>query len=327
MLAPNGTVYLKDIPADGDVRLRAQRWIELLEKSPFLAKNVEEMYRGAHWQHSRQAYESARLRFEPSLWVLSAGYGLIPAFKGVKIKPYQASFSQGDAFEACESNAVSPPHLKNDERLVYERAWWRELSEWRKPFGEHPRSLPELFRQEGFDCALMIGSEYYLRVVEDDLIEAAHQLFHPERFVVVSAGVSDSMRKRLSRHVLQFDSRMAQKLGGAMGSLNARMGAWLIGQADYAHFNLEALQALVDTELESIPRQLRPQRESMTAEQVRAYLRAQPDLHSLSASQLLHRFRRVDLKAFEEKHFRRLVAEIKNEYSQFPLFPSVGRDV
>lgn len=316
MVAPNGTVYLKDVPAAGEVGPRARLWMEKLEKSPFLAKNVEEMYRGAHWQQSRQSYEAARQKFEPSLWILSAGYGLIPAFKGLKIKPYQATFSQENALDASESNAVSPSNLKNDERLAYERAWWHELSMWRKPFGTHPRSLSELFDQEGFDCALLIGSEYYLRVVEDDLVEAAGKLYHPERFIVASAGVSDAMRRRLNRHMLNFDARMAQKLGGAMGSLNARVGAWLMGQLEYANFNLRAIQALIDAELENIPKRTLPQRESMTVDQVRDYLRSQPDLLTLSASQLLHRFRRVDQKAFEEKYFRRLAAEIKDQYQQ-----------
>lgn len=312
--AQRGTVDLKDVPADLPPLGRAKTWIERLERTPILPIPAENLYQGPHWKQSVQAYENVRKYSKASLWVLSAGYGLVEANRNVRLKPYQATFSVEGTF-SDSSNTVSPMGLPLNAKTEYEREWWRVLSDWQAPFGQSPRSLSRLVTEQEVDAILVIASKNYLRVIEDELKDAAARLSQPDRLIIISAGASNQLRQSLSGHMVQFDKRLAKKLGGALGSLNARTAAWLVDQLTFEKFTHSNAQRILDQTLAEIPHEIRALRTPMSAEDVRQYLRTQPDILEASATRLLWRFRREDLNSFEEKHFKSLVAEIKANLS------------
>ena len=316
--AERGTVDLKEIPADLPPWERAKAWIERLERAPILPIAVEKLYQGPHWKQSVLAYENASRFSRVSLWVLSAGYGLVEANRNIRLKPYQATFSIEGSF-GDNSNCVSPLGLSLTERTGYERAWWQALSDWEAPFGQSPRTLSRLVAEQEVDAMLVIASNNYLKVIETELKDAAASLAQPDRLIVISAGASNQLRQRLSGHMVQFDKRLAQRLGGALGSLNARTAAWLVEQLNFEKFTLSDAQRILDQTLADIPKEVRVARTPMSAEEVRAYLRAQPDIFEASATRLLWRFRREDLNSLEGKHFKRLVAEVKASLSSTPI--------
>lgn len=302
------SINLREIPENLPASQRASNWMELLRRRPLMPKWVEKIYRGDHWCSSEQANKAAKNHFDSSLWVLSAGYGLIPGDQRFLIKPYQATF-------ASESPDYVATGCEKSERGSYESLWWEALRTGTHRDDAYPRTLSALAEEMGGGRMLLIASENYLRLVESELLDAG-KILGDGNIVILSAGASSGIRKRLAPYFVQFDSRMGQKLTGALGSLNARVAAWLMNTVNVERFSRDAIDELLQREQDGLEKMRPPVRESMTAEQVRAYLVAQPDFESLSASRLLMRFRREDGKAFEEKHFRRLVAEEKERLQQ-----------
>src|SRR4051794_22250433 len=90
---------LRNLPAK-TLTERARKWIGRLGSTVADVMPAEHLYCGDHWQLAKQLRAVAASRgFEPSLWVISTGYGLIAA--DAAIKPYSATFSESHADTIC----------------------------------------------------------------------------------------------------------------------------------------------------------------------------------------------------------------------------------
>src|SRR2546423_14228942 len=78
----------------GPPSARVREWIGRLEGAPGERIPVRDLYRGNHWSivKSLEA-EAANVGVEATLWVASAGYGLLSM--EAQVHPYAATFSKG----------------------------------------------------------------------------------------------------------------------------------------------------------------------------------------------------------------------------------------
>src|SRR5438445_13309175 len=94
----------KRLPAPRALRLRnvrhriagerAARWWQQLMHEQTETLPATDLYAGGHWSVVRRLPEVARTRgLHPSLWVISAGYGLVAA--NARLRPYSATFAPG----------------------------------------------------------------------------------------------------------------------------------------------------------------------------------------------------------------------------------------
>src|SRR5262245_57877343 len=78
-----------------DVRERAGHWWQRLMDHRSERLPATDLYAGGHWSVVRRLPTVARARgLEPALWVISAGYGLVPATAW--LHAYSATFTPGD---------------------------------------------------------------------------------------------------------------------------------------------------------------------------------------------------------------------------------------
>lgn len=307
-------------------------WTKYIDSSQCERYPVDKLYRGAHWQASLAALASASKAWDARLWVLSAGYGLVPVHRGVSLVPYEATFSRAKAVPGQpEQPSVSPPSLSSADRTAFERHWWRLLMAWHpRGHDQYPRSLSGLFGLEQPDAALVIASSPYVSATLEDLRTARANMTEPSRFALVSAGLSAPLRRDLGPSALQFSNGLSEQIdglrrnpadsavardksnqGSAAVSLNARVARYLLASVRPEDFEASTLQVQLDRLDVVRPQMPRAARQSQSPEDVMTYLQAQPDLMETSATALLRRFRQEAHRAFEEKHFRYLVKQAR----------------
>jgi hypothetical protein len=302
----------KTRPSEPDLRLRnveaevpeqrAELWIERLESSANSCVTAAELYAGDHWSIARSLPAVAR-EHRIRLWVCSAGYGLISV--DVPIAPYSATFSSPHP-DSVRNGSGS---LSAAETLT---RWWQFLSRWGGPQAGAPRSIAEIARRDPDSPILVVASAPYLQAMRADLVAAAAHLNTWESLSIVSAGAR--RMPGLERHLLQFDARLQEELGGALMSLNIRVAREFFRRGwPLAHPELAiGLQEMIAAPLS----RHRLTRGRLTDEQVRHFVREALEANpSLACSPLLTRLRRTLQLACEQKRFMRLCAEVRETTS------------
>ena len=112
---------------------RARSWITRLRNCEDPFHPVEKLYSGDHWSVVRSLVrDPEQMKRCVSIWVCSAGYGLIP-FRA-EIAAYAATFSPNHADSVtCES--------ENGTGSLTRRQWWNSLSTWARPLPGSPRTI------------------------------------------------------------------------------------------------------------------------------------------------------------------------------------------
>jgi hypothetical protein len=132
-----------------DVRERLGRWYQRLMGHPSETRPASDLYAGGHWSVVRRLPEVARRRgLRPALWVISAGYGLVPA--SARLHAYSATFAPGHA------DSVGRKGGTGGERQV----WWAELALRKGPDRKAPRSITNLVCQDPSASVLVVGSAH-----------------------------------------------------------------------------------------------------------------------------------------------------------------------
>ncbi len=98
---------------------RAARWMQRLNTSDLDTVRAENLYAGEHWDIARGLADLAATGFaRPTLWIASAGWGLIPI--DAAIRPYSATFS-----------TRHPDSVSHDTQGAQD--WWSALADWEGP--------------------------------------------------------------------------------------------------------------------------------------------------------------------------------------------------
>jgi hypothetical protein len=276
---------LPDVP----VCERANEWIRRLSNSGAPLISVLDLYGGEHWSVVRSLPSVATgARTPVDLWILSAGYGLIPA--DAKVRPYAATFSSGHA-DTVGANGSR-------------RQWWQLLTRWAGLEPGAPRSLDELAKQNPTASIVIAVSPPYLDACSDDVTVAAGVLRRPEQLSVICTGAS---RTTLPDHMLPGDARLQYVLGGTRQALNVRVLAHLLRE-HRGPFTRDAASDALDRLLSRQPALVHQDRRRCSDAEVaifiRTRLRTDP---SLSHSRLLRDFR-DDGYACEQSRFAALFA-------------------
>ena len=216
-------------------------WQEKLDQVVSPLVPARDLYSGAHWNKTLavQKVLSNLSHITSELWILSAGYGLIP--ENEPLKPYSATFSCG--FDSIHQLEWSTEISTSKDRA---RDWWNKLQE-AKTKGT-PKSLIEIAPSENALWIVILSKEYMPALEQDliSLVSAGKQL------LVISAG-SYADRSMLHPALLPRLFPLSEKfemyrscLHGPKVALNANFAHWLVIE------RLEELLTAPDNLLESI---------------------------------------------------------------------------
>jgi len=196
------------------IEQRAHRWWKHLHESKHPTTQAVKLYAGDHWRVVQELPAVAEAAgFKPSLWVASAGYGLIPA--KTPIRPYSATFARGR-----EDSIVQESQARDSSRLW--RQWWKALSTNKSPWPGAAHSIQELAAADSGASILVVASPTYMSAMSEDLLAAAENLQHRENLLVVSAP-SPLLRKELAPHWIPSTAHLQAQMGGSRLSLHARV--------------------------------------------------------------------------------------------------------
>jgi hypothetical protein len=275
---------------------RAATWVEQLERSAEPTVPARELYAGEHWQVVRELEPTATAAgLDASLWVCSAGYGLVNA--DAPLRPYAATFAAGHA-DSVSPNPRNRPH------------WWAALADWKGPMASAPRTLRELAGHQPHAVFLVALSSAYLAACADDLLGAADELASPELLTIISAGTRSS--SPLARHLAPATAQLQPTVGGTRQSLNSRILAHLLRRhADaLTHTRIRrALSGLLAAAPPLVCYQRSPRTDPQVATFIRRRLTTDPEA---TASRLLREFRDLGY-ACEQGRFAVLYRAVRED--------------
>jgi hypothetical protein len=280
---------------------RVERWIKRLGGVTGAMVPALDLYGGDHWSVVRSVVSDGGLPYRVRLWVCSAGYGLVAA--DAPLRPYSATFSSGHP----DSTHATTPVLGQRESF---RRWWRALARWEGPVPGAARSVVDLARATPAASIVVAGSAPYLRAMEDDLLQACRALDTPEALTIVSA--AEVRLGELESNRPPFDARLARKIGGGLMSLNVRVLREVLRGGTAPPRTPDVAARVAELARGMAPFQ-KPRRAPLSDEQVRAYLRDELDRSPGGRWSPLHRRLRDAGSACEQKRFRRLYEEVREE--------------
>jgi hypothetical protein len=278
----------------GPVRTRVTEWIRRLEQAPVASIPARDLYTGNHWYGVRDV-QTAMLGtgVPPTIWIASAGYGLVPFDS--PLKPYAATLSRGRDSVGPASEAAE---------------WWRLLSEWPGPAGGQPRTIANLAKRHPGAVMLIAASAAYLAAMEDDIAVAASAL-RRDQLAIISAGANG--QSSLGDYLLPCDGRGAHFLGVQMQSLNARLLSMALELAPEWIPDSGRLRTLFEQRLGDLPPMRKYDRAPLTDDEVRSYVRQELKSTPKAKHTTLLRRLRDSNQACEQGRFKRLFAEIRAE--------------
>jgi hypothetical protein len=281
------------LPA-GPVSLRANEWAARLARSADDRVAVRDLYCGEHWQQALHMVTRAAVHgWSPTLWVASAGHGLLSLDE--EIPAYAATFApyESDAVAKTQSDAVT---------------WWGWLCTYRRRYGVVASSIERLVAADPEADYLLVLSGSYLEALDEDLGRAAAHLLRPESMIVVCAGASGHFADR--GYVTRPSVRLQGVLGGARQALNVRTAAWLLGQLSPETFRVSLAAGLLGILAADAPELVKHNRIEQNDEQVRALIETWCEEDpGMSASRLLRTLRDRGF-ACEQMRFRRLFRSV-----------------
>lgn len=292
---------LREIP-DGAADARAWSWWRRLERAALNRVEASHVYVGENWRLVQElAAQAQTAGWMVRLWITSAGYGLLS--DKTPITPYSCTFA--DTSEDQVARGQPSGH-----RLRYNQQWWTALTGFRAKHEAAPVSLAALAEDDPKATMLVLASPDYVRATYADLAAAAERLRRPEQLSIITSG-SGWSGDLLDQNVLSIDDRTRVALGGTMQGLHARAARELLRQPSVLRepFTAADLRARYDAMVGETPRPERPNRTTMTDEEVVAFLRTELAQNPKAGWTLLLRTLRNSGRACEQKRFRRLHAE------------------
>ena len=297
----------KRLPVPAELRLRAvrpgtpsdrgTRWWNRLRDHQSPVVQATDLYVGDHWAVTKTLPEIARASgLRPSLWVASAGYGLVPS--NAPLRSYSATFAAGHA----DSVSLSRNGASGSE---FTREWWAHLSGIPGPLRGLPRTVTDIVRDDPRACVLVVASPDYVSAMEDDLLAAARESKQPDGLLIIS-GRGRFAAGPLGTHLIPSEARLQLRLGGARLSLHARVARRILEEAPEWKLSAEILQARYRRIVARSPDLPHLVRQKMTDEEVQRFIRAQIRKSPAASCTPLLRLLRDSGRACEQSRFKAL---------------------
>lgn len=274
---PPSELRLSSINAAPDER--AIEWLQRLRDVDVAQHRAQELYVGDHWRAACEAYRLAQqFSSRAELWIISAGYGLIPGSK--LIKPYSATFASGSADSVWRGPTEGDLHSRQKE-------WWEALP--------HDGILSELLRGDG--TIVIAAGAPYLAALTTDLAAALQHDRSGDRISVLSAG------SRGNHAHLPVSGKFRAAAGGTDTSLNGRLLALLAAEAPVHRFRHSEMTKAVTRLAERLPATTRSVGKTVTDQQVAQQINSiRRHLPTASRTQALRELRRTGI-ACEQSRF------------------------
>jgi hypothetical protein len=280
----------------GTLSRSLQCWIDRLASVPEEERVcARDLYAGDHWQVVRSL--PGNVAGTPvHIWVVSAGYGIIPI--DATLAAYDATFSRGHE----DDIGLLDPDAQR-KRVLQE--WWDGLADWEGPVKGQPRSLNQLARTRPGEAFVVALSGTYVRVLQRDLGSLISAAGH-EAVSVFSAGTTGRLPGRV-----HYDGRWQRRLGGSLMSLNIRACRLALSTATGA--TRSALQSALDCNGGRIRQSRQPNRPRLSDRQARTmilrFLKREPQGTWSSALRWLRDEQRM---ACEQKRFKHLFLDVRS---------------
>ncbi len=286
------------------IKRRATQWYDRLAKYKGEGVPAIDLYAGDHWAVVRSLPTLAgEFGFEAKLWIISAGYGLIPA--AVRVHPYSATFSSGHADSIARRFAQ-----RKEEDLSL---WWEAISKRPGPDPKQPHSLRKLISSQPNAKFMIVVSPPYLRAIEQDILSALESTVHPDRVLVITS--RDGLRSKLNGNLIRSDARLQAALGGARVSLNARVASMIIMNSGSWGLNAKSLARKLESVVAKSPALPSYDRRRMNDDEVKTYVRKSLKLAPRASCSSLLRSLRDSQRACEQLRFKELYWSVKDELS------------
>lgn len=293
-------LFLRDIQLKGNqgIKEKAKIWWARLSNNK--RKNTPKLmatnlYSGAYWAIARELPTLARqIGFNPNLWVLSAGYGLIPS--ETLIYPYSATFTN--------SSLDSIGHLVKDKaaRKKMHQIWWETISSFDGLESKTPHSFVQLVNKFPDSYFLVLVSPNYLQAAEKDLIDAIKNIKLPEKFIIISVRPNTS----LMNNTVLYNAKLQHYVGGIRSSLQANVAAMIFKNLKPSLFNTENINNYLSKLILSSPEIVKYERNKMKDFQIVDFIHNSLEKEpNLSCSKLLRKLRDNNC-ACEQGRFKKI---------------------
>lgn len=257
---------------------------------------ADQLYCGDAWSTVRSGVNEYHLGAAPSLWVASAGYGLISVHE--RLHSYSATFSPRQHDSVCVRGD------KGDDAI-----WWKGLCDWAKQVKREPCSIEALAKRNPSTPLLIAASPDYLSAIISDVEAACARLIDPDLLVIVSAG--SSKKGALAEHFLPCDARLEHRFGGARISLNSRIVRHILETTDPDHMRCGLLKKRFKILLGLQPEHRTFNRPKVTDQKVAKFVAYNLRVHPDSTHSALLREFRASNQACEQKRFRQIFGTVK----------------
>jgi hypothetical protein len=296
---------------EGTTEERLFRWVTALRDSESPPITVAQLYAGDHWYVARNIPATAPAHVEATIWVSSAGYGLLSLDQ--RIRPYSATFSSRHA----DSVTVRSTHGTWDEV----QTWWAGLASNRKRLlgDSHPLTVTELAELHPTTPLLVAAAPQYIRAMAADLRLTRGRLKDPELLSIFSAGTRQL--RELSSHLIplhggfqaRVDGTAPPYLKGCYPSLNVRVAALAIQTAEESELRASALREHFTNIARALPPPRLFSRRRVSLADVESFIRGRlAENPYLKHSPLLREFRESG-RALEQGKFKEIVARLRAE--------------
>jgi hypothetical protein len=286
-------VRLRDVRGPS-LDLRYDAWRRALQ-SQSLRLPAEELYKGAYWSIVRSLPLIAHTAgWNASLWISSAGYGLVAS--DAKVAAYSATFARGHA-----DSVVRP-----SDPASADAAWWRLATAGKQALS---RSVESLAAGAPTATILVVASPTYLSAMARD-IENASRLVRGRGAILVVSSKLPAALASLQPYWLQSNACLQEALGGSLVSLHARTSRHLLSVIEPKLFTRKNVSTMRE-KLEQVSGEKKPRVSgaATTDDDVLAFIRKRvAELPKTSHTGLLREFRESG-RACEQSRFRRLFAQ------------------
>ena len=274
---------------------RATRWTSRLDSPRSDRLEARHLYQGEHWSVVKRMVDRAGdFGCIAEVWIVSAGYGLVPI--SANLESYSATFSPGSADSVAQSKSGQRDN----------QAWWGLLASWRNRDLQGPRNLTELALQDTSSPMIVALSKTYLQAVLHDLTDAAEAMGKKADLLLVSTGTPPDGLEKVQ---LPCDARFLTSLGGSRTSLNARVADRIIATSDRHEFDSARVRNLLQKDLDRSKDILRYDRRKQTDAEIQHWIRTRLNIDYASRSSLLRELRDAGL-ACEQRRFAGLYDEV-----------------
>jgi hypothetical protein len=268
--------------------------MERLTTSDLDTMRAEDLYAGDHWDVARSLPRMATGFARPTLWIASAGWGLIPI--DAAIRPYSATFSTRH-LDSVSDNAQGA------------QDWWSAIAAWEGPTPGAPRSLTALVTDHPRDRVLLVLSQPYFAACSTDLRDAITTA-NDSMISIIAAGVPP--QPAFAAWQLPADARLQHHVGGTRGSLNVRIAADLLTTGVTDH---DAMSSHLRRRLSAAPDLPTYERRRLADDEVITFIRTRREIDTdLSRTSLLRELRDGGM-ACEQARFADLFASATRSFS------------